>query len=244
MKGIDLSKRLFILSLILLILFLGGSTAPFPVHIPPLPVHVVKKIPFPPYMDSLPTIKAVVLVRDIPTSRVSQKVIDFFYRTCAEGWKGQSVPPMLIIKQIWLESEWYTWAKGKNIDKKTGEVLSYDWNYMQINDFNIAYYVHLYHDANRKEKSYDVKHNVYDNLQIGIRRMADLYRKYKSWKLTVAAYNGGERNVDHNTTWDSTKAYVRIIDPIENWWNRSDVILIKQSTEWPYKPAFLVAFSK
>ena len=223
---------------------------PAPLFCPTQTVHMVRpqvtiqlppdskiKDPFEKKPKPKPIKKITVFYRD-PPKWFARSLLDFLYKTCDIGWKGVAVPHMLIEKQIWLESEWHTWAKGKNIDPDTGKVLSTDWNIMQINDGNIAYYVHLYKDADRSERSYDVKHNPYDNMQIGVRRMADMYRVYGSWQKALIAYNGGENVLRHNLKKlkDVTVAYIHIIDPVEKWWdNPPNVILVKQESVWPYR---------
>lgn len=186
------------------------SKLPEVVEVPPPPPPVEVK-----YVISYPA----------PPSWVSRSYVAYVIQECAR----QNVPYLLVFKLIELESGWKASAKNVNKDPVTGEVLSIDWNRFQINSKNFTRFIALYKDPDRPASSYDLINDTFDNAQIGIRHLADLYREFGNWTQAIQAYNGGAPRVKNGTLLASTYDYQKYIIPIEGWWESPpNVVIIRK----------------
>lgn len=156
----------------------------------------------------------VVITYPAPPEWVSRNYVAYVMQECAR----QNVPYLLVFKLIELESGWKISAKNINRDPVTGEILSIDWGRFQINSRNFERFIAKYKDPDRKASSYDLIHDAFDNAQIGIRHLADLYGEFGNWTQAVQAYNGGSPRVRNGSLLDSTYAYQKYIIPVEGWW--------------------------
>lgn len=139
------------------------------------------------------------------------------------------VPYLLVFRFITRESQWDIRARGYNFDKK-GKIVSTDYGLMQINSSNIVRFIKWYRDPKRSIKSYDPIHNPYDNVELGIKHLRDLYNYLKDWKLVAEAYNGGLDRVRNNNMKDSTKDYADFIVPYPDWWEEPDGVQLVRAT--------------
>jgi hypothetical protein len=151
-----------------------------------------------------------------------QKLKLYIMKTCRE----EQVPYLLVFKLIERESQWRK-DIAHNRDKK-GNIKSTDYGLLQINSLNVPTFIGLYKDRNRTVKSYDIVHNSYDNVQIGIRHLHDLYSLFGDWEKAILAYNCGSKAVFANRIPATTIAYAKNIIPHSFWWDDpEDVVLIK-----------------
>ena len=156
---------------------------------------------------------AIKITYPLPPKWFNHRLLMYIIKEC----DNTHVPYLLVFKLIELESRWHCEDNSANRDNK-GKLLSVDYGLMQINSLNIDNFITLYKDRNRSAKSYDIKHNSYDNAQIGIRHLADLYNKFRSWPLAIGAYNAGYTSIAKGYCPDSTKSYIKYIIPVDKWW--------------------------
>jgi len=157
-----------------------------------------------------------------PPSWIPIEYVLFIMKECNKS----GVPYLLIFKLIECESGWLQKARHINIDPDTGEIVSIDYGRMQINSLNFKEFIAKFKDSNRKANSYDLVNNPYDNTQIGIRHLADLYHKFNSWTLAVTAYNAGTLNTMKGNISARTRKHVNRVIPIENWWTFPETVRI------------------
>jgi soluble lytic murein transglycosylase-like protein len=149
----------------------------------------------------------------IPPAWFNKRLLAYINKECVK----HGVPILLVHKVIELESQWHQNSPSPNFDRHHN-VISIDYNLMQVNSENLAKFAHAYKEPGRTEKSYDAIHNPYDNVHFGICYLRDLYDQLGSWQEATAAYNGGTRRVINGTLKDCTKDYVHVVCPVENWW--------------------------
>ncbi len=149
----------------------------------------------------------------VPKS-VDDKLVQFAYQQCME----HSVPYLLFFKLVELESGWDIYSTNYNRDKK-GKVKSIDRGICQINSKNFVLFKNLYHSKDRTPESYNITESPYDNIEIGVKHLRDLYNEFSDWKLAIIAYNCGGTAVHKNRVPDSTKKYAARIMPCDYWWN-------------------------
>lgn len=159
-----------------------------------------------------------------PPKSFDTKLKLFIISQCNEN----GVPYLLVFKLIEKESQWDMYSKGYNLDSK-GQVLSIDYGLMQINSANLAIFPVLYRDEERLASSYNIKSNPYDNAEVGIKHLKDLYTQFHSWQDAVAAYNGGSYRVLRGKVRESTKNYVLYICPVDLWWEFPSNVLVERS---------------
>jgi len=162
-----------------------------------------------------------IIIYPSPPSWVKNTIVLFIMKECEKS----NVPYLLIFKMIEYESGWNQSRYFLNKDNR-GKIVSIDYGYLMINSLNIKNFIHSFKDSNRKESSYDVINNVYDNIQIGIRYLRSCYDQTGSWTLAVTAYNAGPANAINGTIGLRTKQYVNYIIPIENWWTFPDTVKV------------------
>jgi hypothetical protein len=169
-----------------------------------------------PYLE-LPEIKPepIYISYPSPPSWVTQKYISFLIQECSK----HKVPYLLVFKLIERESEWKMNARNHNIDPVTGKIKSTDYGRFQINSKNISDFVARYRSPDRSVSSYDIIHNQFDNAEIGIKHLADLYSIFGNWSQAVQAYNCGTYRVQTRGPPESTVRYQQYIVPVEGWWD-------------------------
>lgn len=140
------------------------------------------------------------------------KLIQYIKEEC----QNSQVPFSLVCALIKKESKWNITCHSANVYK--GEIVSIDYNLMQLNSKYIDGFVLQFKDKFRSVSSYDAKHNPYDNVQIGIRHLRFLYDQLKSWKRAVTAYNAGMGAVLRKQVPKSTLQYVKEVCPVDTWW--------------------------
>jgi hypothetical protein len=141
----------------------------------------------------------------------------------------QDVPYLLVFKLIERESEWRLSAKNINRNPKTGKIVSIDYGRFQINSLNIQHFIDIYKSPDRKASSYDLINNPYDNAEIGIKYLADLYSQFGNWRQAVQAYNGGAHRIKTDGPKASTVEYQQYIIPVDNWWEfPSNVVVVRE----------------
>ena len=149
----------------------------------------------------------------IPKS-VDEKLIQFAYQQCMDN----SVPFLLFLKLVELESGWDIDAINYNHDKR-GRVKSFDVGICQINSKNFILFKKLYHSKDRAPNSYNITESPYDNIEMGVKHLRDLFNEFSDWKSVIAAYNCGGTAVHRNRIPNSTKVYLSRIIPCDYWWN-------------------------
>lgn len=168
------------------------------------------------HIEVLPIIKSLYKETSVPPSNVNKKLVQFIKDECEK----QNVPYLLVFKLIQQESDWDSqlscsnkgWVYGKWV------VISTDYGLMQLNSKCFSNFIEWFKDKDRTVKSYDLINNSYDNVQIGIRYLKDLYHSTGNWKLAVAAYNAGLYAVNHNQIPKSSIAYLNRICPYPVIW--------------------------
>lgn len=205
------------MSLLILIVFsLPSSEAPSSLAVASLP-----KKPYSLDTSSYP--KIIKITYPQPPKEFNTKLKLFIISECNRN----DVPYLLVFKLIEKESSWDRKARNYNKDEE-GNVVSIDYGLMQINSTNLELFSKLYRSKDREASSYDIKYNAYDNVEMGIKHLKDLYTTHGSWKEAVMAYNGGSPRVFHKKVKASTKEYAEYICPIENWWTfPTNVVLDK-----------------
>jgi Transglycosylase SLT domain len=169
---------------------------------------------------------ATIVVYPTPPAWVNQKILGFIESEANNPTYRTYVPIPLIYKLIEWESGWHQYIFNNNFDSK-GRLLSIDQGMMMLNSLCVAGFIHDYKDPWRKESSYDTVHNVYDNLQIGIRRLRYLYEVLGTWKKVIAAYNAGITTVERRWTLKkSTQKEVDFVVPVENWWDIPEGVIV------------------
>lgn len=156
-----------------------------------------------------------------PPSTFPYKLKLFIMSQCTQN----NVPYLLVFKLIEKESQWNLHARNYNVDSH-GKVWSIDYNLMQINSTNISKFKEKYHAQARTPESYDAINNPYDNTELGIKHLSDLYNTLHDWGKVVAAYNAGLTRVLNNGIKDVTKEYADYIVPYPEWWNQPEGVLI------------------
>lgn len=160
-----------------------------------------------------------------PPSWVPQKFITYVMQECSK----QGVPYLLVFKLIERESEWKFSAKNINRDPKTNKIDSIDYGRFQINSLNFQHFIEIYKSPDRKASSYDLINNPYDNAEIGIKHLADLYSQFNNWNQAIQAYNGGAYRIKTHGPRASTVDYQQYIIPVDNWWEfPPHVVLVRE----------------
>lgn len=128
-----------------------------------------------------------------------KKVIAFIVE---ESLKND-IDPELIFALINEESEWKLLPPSKN---RNG---TYDYGLMRLNGAYIDEYIWRYGDKGRK---YYPKTNIYDNIELGIRHFAVLYRECNgNALLALYSYNCGLTRTLEGRIPESTKNYAMAI---------------------------------
>lgn len=127
------------------------------------------------------------------------KILKFIIKTCRES----GIDYELIFALIAVESSWDIHARNKN---KNGTI---DYGLMQLNSSYINEFIERYGSPKKK---YQPKINVYDNIEIGIRHFARLYKEWNGDSLlALYSYNCGKRNTSIGCIQPKTKKYARDI---------------------------------
>lgn len=157
----------------------------------------------------LPRIK---VTPSYPPEELGSTFQAFLETECATN----GVPYLLACKLISIESQWHQSACHPNI--VDGEVVSTDYGIMQLNSIYIKPMINANKDRHRYIEDYDIIGSKFDNVQIGVRHLADLYKTLRSWRKAVMAYNCGLPSVMINRIPPTTQIYVDLICPYEGWW--------------------------
>lgn len=161
-----------------------------------------------------------------PPPWISAKILAYIDTEANNPQFKTKVPILLIYKLIEWESGWRQSAYHHNT-LPDGYIWSTDWGIMQECDAYIPELIHEFRDPGRKEKSYDVIHNVYDNLQIGIRKLRHMYDTFGTWTKAIAAYNAGITTVSLGAKLKPpTRRELHHVIPVEAWWTRPDGVEI------------------
>jgi soluble lytic murein transglycosylase-like protein len=216
LKKIRKTISLFLPLWFLIMITIPQGDAPFsmtqPSPLKELPISIAKAV------LKFPT----EIVYPTPPKWIPNSYILYVMKEC-NRW---GIPYLLVFKLIERESEWRQTAINVNRDPVTRKVLSYDYGRMQINSLNFKAFIEMYKDSNRTIKSYDLINNAFDNAQIGIRHLADLYEQFDNWTLAITAYNAGPLNTIKGTISARTKNYINYIIPVEGWWTFPDTVKI------------------
>lgn len=128
-----------------------------------------------------------------------RKIINYIIDQSYEN----DIDPELVFALISVESEWKFAPPSKN---RNG---TYDYGLMRLNSAFLDDFIWRYGDPGKK---YDLKNNVYDNLQIGIRHFALLYRQCKgNALLALYSYNCGLVRTMEGRVPSSTRDYALAI---------------------------------
>ena len=149
----------------------------------------------------------------MPPPNFDRNLLSYINREC----RKHSIPIMLVYKIIEVESNWKNSA-SPNYDKRN-KLKSIDYGLLQINSKNIPQFIHMYKDKKRKEKSYDIINNQYDNIHIGLSYLKDLHNQFGNWGQSISAYNCGPSRVMSNNIPEKTKIYTKKIIMEPGWWN-------------------------
>jgi hypothetical protein len=211
--------RLCFIILGVAVLTFAGTSAQTPLVVQPSSISSVET------KDTTP-VEAIVMTYPTPPSWVSRAYLSFVMQTCAKF----DVPYLLVFKLIETESDWNMGAKCYNYNKTTGALLSIDYGRFQINSMNLDSFSQMYCAPGRDPKSYDIVNNSFDNAEIGIKHLADLYQQFGNWVKAVQAYNGGAHRIKTIGPRQSTINYQKMIIPIEGWWEFPPEVIVVRET--------------
>ena len=156
-----------------------------------------------------------------PPKYIAKSLVFYIIREC----DYLNIPYLLAFKLIEHESGWHIYQRTPNyryhlVDGvKTKYVDSVDIGLMQLNSKVVD---QLIEELGAKGRKYNISKNPYDNIDIGLRFLADLYQTTGSWYDAVRAYNAGLRNIK------SKKAieYGNHIIPVDRWWDLPENVIL------------------
>jgi len=144
---------------------------------------------------SVPLARSEVYIPGTPTSETILKYNGAhrsqFERAARDAARRHNVPEDLFLRLVTQESAWNPTAKSHKGAIGLAQLMPGTARYLRVNP-----------------------HDPLQNLEGGARYLAEQYRKFRSWRLALAAYNAGPAAVErHNGVppYKETQGYVRAI---------------------------------
>jgi len=137
---------------------------------------------------------------NLEKKQIAKTFMDFIVKVCEE----EEISPYYVFFIIEKESEWNPFTKSKN---KNGTI---DYGLMQLNSKYLKEYITKY-GKYKSKKEYEPINNPRDNVELGIRYFALLYRKTGNYYDALLSYNCGLTALRENKVPLSTYQYAQSI---------------------------------